>query len=649
MKIEGFVRFLISVALVLHSGTIISQVPVEISGEKVIISGIPYYIHQVKKGQTLYSISRAYGVTVEELTKENPPALYGVKEGQMLRVPVREIKPASALPVPVTIQDKDESRYTYHILTPGQTVYSISKLYGVSENDIISSNPGIDINKLSVGSEIAVPRKEFMTIKQKFDVQVHDFFHHKVEKGETLASIANKYNISLRALRRENRNTRFPQEGEYIRIPGKKLAETEMPETVKADSIPAMAAEPVRFKRPEGFTPVNDLRGSINIAVLLPFYLSENSFRNDIDSSKIMKGKKQYKVTRKSDTWIYPRSLDFIEMYNGILLAADTLRSLGLNININTFDIKDDTIGVTRLIREGKLADMDLIIGPVYSRNLKIVSRYAKELGIPVVSPVPLLNNSVLHGNPNLFIANTSLELAQEALSKEISRDQHNNIVFIHADTSGNDQDVRRYKDLLFRELTNKMPFEDIRFKEFIFYSRSTFGNDSINRLSHALSERTGNSVIIASEDPAVISEVITIVHGLSRKYNVRIYGYPSIIFIENLEPKVLFDLDMLVYSYFWIDYSGMNVRRFNMRYLNKFLTMPLENSYAWTGYDIAYYFISGLAIHGSLLTEHPEVHKPELLQNSFDFGRKTISDGFENHRLFRIRYSRDFIVKLEE
>ena len=59
-----------------------SQVVVERSKEKLIISGTPYYIHTVRKGETAYSISKAYNITVEDLTKENPPALYGLNEGQ---------------------------------------------------------------------------------------------------------------------------------------------------------------------------------------------------------------------------------------------------------------------------------------------------------------------------------------------------------------------------------------------------------------------------------------------------------------------------------------------------------------------------------------------------------------------------------------
>ncbi len=76
---------------------------------------------------------------------------------------------------------------------------------------------------------------------------------------------------------------------------------------------------------------------------------------------------------------------------------------------------------------------------------------------------------------------------------------------------------------------------------------------------------------------------------------------------------------------------------------------MPLETSYAWIGYDIGYYFMSGLAIHGKLLVEHPEIHNPQLLQNEFEFERQNPADGFENQKLFRLRYSSDYVIKVEE
>ena len=98
-------------------------------------------------------------------------------------------------------------------------------------------------------------------------------------------------------------------------------------------------------------------------------------------------------------------------------------------------------------------------------------------------------------------------------LQKKISEYANSNLVFIHSDTIGTDEDVKRFKKLIFQELSYKIPYEEIKFKEFLFYSRSMFDNDSINRLSHALSDQSKNIIIIASEEAPVI-----------RRDN---YGYP--------------------------------------------------------------------------------------------------------------------------
>ena len=51
----------------------------------------------------------------------------------------------------------------------------------------------------------------------------------------------------------------------------------------------------------------------------------------------------------------------------------------------------------------------------------------------------------------------------------------------------------------------------------------------------------------------------------------------------------------------------------------------------------------------GKNFIEHPEIHYPELLQNEYDFKRKDAGDGFENQKLFMVRYTKDYIVKLIE
>ncbi len=624
-----------------------SQVVVERSKEKVVIAGVPYYLHQVKKGETPYSISRAYGITTDVLTKENPAIKEGLKEGQSLRIPARLVSDAPLpQPPPVQMKPHDEGRFIYHILQGGETIYSLSKRYNVSENDIIQSNPGIDIYKISTGYELAIPRKVMPVQKQSPVPQDSKAYFHKVVKGETMYSISRQYGITVRELRRENRDTRFPQVGDYLRIPGMKTPEKPPVGIIEPDSAAVDESEvELYLGKPSEYTPVTHLSGSLDVAVLLPFYLYENSSRNEVDSSLYQKGKRVNSAINRTD-WLYPGTTGFLEMYEGILLAADTLRSQGLDINLHVFDIKNDTIEITRLIQSGKLDRMDLIIGPVHSRNLSIVAGYASGLGIPVVSPVQLFNNSVLVNNPLLFIANSSLEVAQNSIAKKAGDYYNDNIILVHSDTSNTNIEVAAFKNRIMAELNARTMTGVINLKEMVFSSRTETGNEPVH-LSQYLSDKTGNVVIIASEDAPVMSEVIQEAHNLSRKFNMTVFGYPGMRLLKNIDPRFFFELGLMVYSPYWIDYTSPDVRQFCSDFLEKFHTQPTEMSYAWEGYDIAYYFLSGLSIHGREFLLHPEIHNPDLLYTEFDFRRNSIENGFENQKLFLIRYTNNYELEL--
>ena len=648
MNVRKLTGILLSLVLLLGLPVVShGQVQVERSTEKAVIGGIPYYLHTVRKGETTYSISRAYGISIGQLSKYNPGLDREIKENQVLRIPVSMVPVQTLAPsTPVKQAQRDENKYIYHVLQQGETVYFLSKKYNVGEDEIIHANPGIDISKLPLGSEIAIPRREKITTIQIPGPPDTKYYYHKVLMGETLSSIARKYGLTLRALRRENKDQRFPQVGDYIRIPGLKPMQAVTEPPVIIDTVPkTVENKVVMLEKPEAWTPVTSLRGSLNIAVLLPFYLSENSKRIDVDSSQSVKGKWTYNIISRSDDWIYPRSVGFIEMYQGILLAADTLRALGLNVNIHTFDVKDDTVEITQLIQSGKLDNTDLIIGPVHSKNLSMVAAFAASREIPVVSPVPLKNNDVLAGNPSLFIANPSLSIAQKCIAMKIGDYAPDNIVLISNDTLSSGS--LEFKEMILKELESTIPLEQIKLKDYVYYSRSDFGADTLNRLGSTLSDKVRNLVIVDSEDSPVMSESITDIHTLSRKYDVKVIGYPNMRYLDNLDPQICFDLGLMIYSPYWIDYSSDKVKRFLSDYLKKFKSQPSEMSYAWMGYDIAYYFISGLSMHGKAFLNHPEIHNPELLQTEFDFRRKTNSDGFENQKLYLVRYSNNYQLEL--
>ena len=137
-----------------------AQVVVERSKDKAIIGGESYYIHVVKKGETAYSISRAYGITVDQLQHENPSTGVTLKEGMSLRIPVKIVTAAPAgQPVPYRHAIHNKDKFIYHILDKGETIFYLSRKYQVSEKEITEANPGLDVTKITLGSEIAIPRK----------------------------------------------------------------------------------------------------------------------------------------------------------------------------------------------------------------------------------------------------------------------------------------------------------------------------------------------------------------------------------------------------------------------------------------------------------------------------------------------------------
>jgi LysM repeat protein len=633
-------RFYISVfATIILSASLFSQVRVERSTDKVIIGGKAYYIHIVDTSQTLYSISRAYNVSTEVITRENPSAVYGIRIGQALKIPVIDADKAEEI-------EKDTERYNYHILQKGESIYALSRKYDVSVDMIIDANPGIDIYDLPVGTELAIPRKQFMEQAEYFKTDEPGIILHRVEEGDNFSSLARKYNVNVRDIRRVNRGLLFPREGEMIRIP---VDTEESRQPFLETSTDTISDEKLTYLfdgTPVDYTPVDRLNGKINVTLMLPLFLDENSRRTYIDSSGYdSQGRRRYRAVERPEEWIYPRSELFVEFYEGALIALDVLKQKGLDIEMQVFDTMRDSLRVARFLETGRLRDADLIIGPVYADNLEQVARYARRYRIPVVSPLASQNREVLRLNPYLFKVQPSKDVIQDALAEEISDYYDHNLVFVYTDTVWSPDLSREFKDKIYRRLRLKVPFNDINFREVFFTSRSSY-NDTINIIDHAMTRDKPNLLILASDDEAVMSEVILNVHTLLRKYDIKLIGYPDIRWLDNLDPMYFYELGIMLYTPNWVDYNQDDVKHFLGKYREYFKMEPPLRSYAWQGYDIMYYFMSGLAIHGSEFMYRPSMHKPDLLQVDYNFSRTGLMNGFENNRLYLIRYTPDLEVE---
>ncbi|NJO68237.1 MAG: LysM peptidoglycan-binding domain-containing protein [Bacteroidetes bacterium] len=125
-------------------------VSIIISKEKAIIDGKTYYLHTVKQGETLFSISKAYNTPQKEIIAANPEAATTIKIGKILRIPTDM---APKLPPSL-----NSEAYIFHIVENGQTIFSIAEKYSISKEELYKHNPETEISPLQTGQVIKIPK-----------------------------------------------------------------------------------------------------------------------------------------------------------------------------------------------------------------------------------------------------------------------------------------------------------------------------------------------------------------------------------------------------------------------------------------------------------------------------------------------------------
>lgn len=153
------------------------------------INGKVVVIHKVDAGETLYGLSKRYGTTVEEILKFNPTADGGLEIGQIVKIPyVRSVK---TLPTSGTI----------HRVAEKETLFSISRMYGISVDDIKSWN-NLTSNSLAVGQELVIRKKDTpVESRPSAPAMSSTAGIHTVEAKETLYSISKEYGVSVDQLK----------------------------------------------------------------------------------------------------------------------------------------------------------------------------------------------------------------------------------------------------------------------------------------------------------------------------------------------------------------------------------------------------------------------------------------------------------------
>ena len=166
--------------------------------------------HSIKKGESVYSISRTYGVSMNAIFELNPGSRDIIYAGRILRVPKKDTTSSSGNTV------ISENQISNYVVKRGETKSGLARRFGVSIAMLEQQNPQI-VRMLQAGHIINVDK----TIKEQ-PRQAKEG-EHIVVKGETLWGIARQNNISVQLLTAANANrlSEFLQIGQTLIIPDK--------------------------------------------------------------------------------------------------------------------------------------------------------------------------------------------------------------------------------------------------------------------------------------------------------------------------------------------------------------------------------------------------------------------------------------------
>ena len=581
-------------------------VPVTVSRSQVNLNGKTYYAHIVLERQTIYGITKAYGVTEEDLYAANPLLKQeGLKAGTVLYVPtvseqkaapatqaavkekpVEKEKPAVKEEKPVVVKEQPAPKESKPVVidtkpapTPNadgfiehtvkwfEDLYGVAKTYGVTPEEIMAAN-GLKSSRISKRQKLLIP------------------FTDKAKE-----SIKNKL-PSVKAPVEEKPAVTVPAQGEPVQAETP-VVEQPVPETKPEDTEPSEGI----LDWLSGVTG----KGSADLALILPFNAAGKTSETNMD------------------------------FYSGVLMALRDLEKQGVKTTLNVFDLQ---AGIPSSFDLGK---NDFILGPITTSDLTTI------LGVtggrvPIVSPLDQRAADLADTHEGFIQAPSSAnsqytELAAWAAEECVRGDQ---IILVTEKTSNGSTAVAvGVREAL---LDAGTAFEGVSWTQ-------GEGRSLPASLTARLTKNGVNRIIVASEKEAFVSDLVrNLGILLGRGYKIVLYAPSRVRTFESIDSSNYHQCFLHICSPYFADYDAENVKAFVRSYRALYRTEPSQ--FAFQGYDLTRYFASLVAKYGNRWTRALRQVDGSGIHTDFHF-EPARTGSYRNTAVRRIVYNTDYTTEL--
>lgn len=531
--------------------------PVSISKEKVKVSGKVCYSHVVLEKQTLYSISKAYNVSIEDIYKLNPTLQeQGLKKNSIILIPVAE-------PVKEEVKAAEET----------------------------------EAKEAKETKEI----KEVKTKATKKKIHVRKWY-------EDIDMIADQYGVTVEEIMAANnlQSTKLANRQKLV-IPASDMVAEEIAEAYPTTETPDLTT-------PESESTVTD------------------STTNEVQQDAIAQHYGPVKATlllpmRNAEGKLSRNNMDF---YSGAMMAIYDMAQKGIDIDVNTYDLADQSIHVNK----EDLEDSDIIIGPVSAADQTRVLQASSD-SCRLISPLDPRSEKLVRQYSRLIQAPTPHKIQYQDLTSWIKEEMQENdkVIMFSERTARINEAVNTMKEVMDSSGIAYTPFE---------YSILE-GRDILEPLKELMTAEGTNRIYIASESEAFVNDVVRNLNlMLLENFVVVLYAPSRIRSFETIEVEHFHKTSMRVSLTYFINYQDQAVKDFLLKYRALYNTEPTQ--FAFQGYDIATYFINLCHKYGKDWTKMLEESGEAMLQSTFSFSRQD-SGSYVNTGVRRISYGPNWTI----
>jgi len=515
--------------------------------------------------------------------------------------------------------------FIVHHVKQGETVYGIAKKYEVPQDTILAYNTTAK-SGIKVDQVLKFPSKNGMkqnnTNTNTNQNNHSEYIKHTVKQGETLYGIAKKYGVSVEEIEKLNPQVKNGLKTEdVLLIPAKKTEENTNGNTHNNNNN--------KEENTNTNNNTNAGNGSVNcdtfkvqkktykVALILPFK------GNNAASSKIA-----------------------TEFYYGFKVAVDSLASkmkVGVKLYVMNSSAASDSDVVEEKYDFDKLKGMDLIVGPLYSANIKPVAQFAKENKIPIVSPFTKAT-ALIEENPYVF-KTTPSDYALAKRTLEYFNTTYPGCNYILVNTNS------RRDSLL--HVAYSQALDDMNIND---TNRVHKINTKTASPSSYFKGGKQNVVIYLNSKEVTVKAFITGFNKAHKGNNISMVGTEGWLEFNNVEADYYMNLNLHIPVATYADYTDSTQYDYFIRKY-QYTVKADPTDYSFKGYKIGSDFMRKFFTYGNHVCDCIDKYKEEEnikeddkkpeIPFKFNFTRNSETDGWENNSIQILRVQEDYYLEI--